>query len=94
MTALDVVKTDIPLAELGMHRRPFEVVVTVPREDGGEPLAKLAVIKFPPHCLPFYRHVRLSWVKLEPRDDRCPRPSGPPKIYASRRGPPRAHHVR
>ena len=39
-----IVSMDALWPELPRQRRPFEVVVTVPREDGGEPLV--------PHAMP------------------------------------------
>jgi hypothetical protein len=39
-----IVSMDALWPELPGQRRPFEVVVTVPREDGGEPLV--------PHAMP------------------------------------------
>ena len=44
MDTAPVVSMDALWPELAEHRRPFEVVMTVPREDGGEP--------FVPHALP------------------------------------------
>jgi hypothetical protein len=35
-----IVSMDALWPELPGQRRPFEVVVTVPREDGGEPLVR------------------------------------------------------
>ena len=48
MDAAPVVKMDVLWPELAGQRRAFEVVVTVPRSDGGEPLAPRAL---PPEVL-------------------------------------------